>query len=194
MAREIHDTLAQSFTSIRMHLEAATRLLSRKPEQAQACITFAQELAQAGLAEARRSVWALQPEAEDYRHLSATFERLAVQQTAETAIQIEVAIIGTPYAISPDVGMNLLRIGQEALNNAIHHASAQTILLTLTYAPNQIQLQIQDDGQGFDPQQKLISGGFGMIGMQQRSDRIGGTLTISSQPGHGTEVGVTVPI
>ena len=193
MAREIHDTLAQSFTSIRMHLEAATRLLSRKPEQAQACITFAQELAQAGLAEARRSVWALQPEAEDYRHLSATLERLAVQQTAETSIQVEVAIVGTPYALPPDVGMNLLRIGQEALNNAIRHASAQTILLTLTYAPSQIQLQIQDDGQGFDPQLKLSSGGFGMMGMQQRSDRLGGTFTISSKPGHGTEVRLTVP-
>jgi signal transduction histidine kinase len=91
-----------------------------------------------------------------------------------------------------DVGMNLLRIGQEALNNAIRHASARTIL-TLTYTPHQIQLQIQDDGQGFDPQQ-LSSGGFGLIGMQQRSDRLGGTFTINSQPGQGTEVRVIVPI
>ena len=192
MAREIHDTLAQSFTSIRMQLEAATRLLSRKPEQAQACITFAQELAKSGLAEARRSVWALQPEAEDYRHLSTTLQRLAAQQTAGTSIQVEVAIVGTPYALPPDVGMNLLRIGQEALNNALHHASAQTIL-TLTYDSQQVQLQIQDDGQGFDPQLES-SGGFGLISMKQRSDRLGGTFTIKSQPGHGTEVRVTVPI
>ena len=192
MAREIHDTLAQSFTSIRMQLEAATRLLSRKPEQAQACITFAQELAKSGLAEARRSVWALQPEAEDYRHLSTTLQRLAAQQTAETSIQVEVAIVGTPYALPPDVGMNLLRIGQEALNNALHHASAQTIL-TLTYDSQQVQLQIQDDGQGFDPQLES-SGGFGLISMEQRSDRLGGTFTIKSQPGHGTEIRVTVPI
>ena len=192
MAREIHDTLAQSFTSIRMQLEAAIRLLNCKPEQAQACITFAQELAKSGLAEARRSVWALQPEAEDYRHLSTTLERLAAQQTAETSIQVEVVIIGTPYALPPDVGMNLLRIGQEALNNALHHASAQT-MLTLTYDPHQVQLQIQDDGQGFDPQLES-SGGFGLISMKQRSDRLGGTFTIKSQPGHGTEVRVTVPI
>ena len=192
MAREIHDTLAQSFTSIRMQLEAATRFLNCKPEQAQACITFAQDLAKSGLAEARRSVWALQPEAEDYRHLSTTLERLAAQQTAETSIQVEVVIIGTPYALPPDVGMNLLRIGQEALNNALHHASAQT-MLTLTYDPHQVQLQIQDDGQGFDPQLES-SGGFGLISMKQRSDRLGGTFTIKSQPGHGTEVRVTVPI
>ena len=192
MAREIHDTLAQSFTSIRMQLEAAIRLLNCKPEQAQACITFAQELAKSGLAEARRSVWALQPEAEDYRHLSTALQRLAAQQTAETSIQVEVVIIGTPYALPPDVGMNLLRIGQEALNNALHHASAQTIL-TLTYDSHQVQLQIQDDGQGFDPQLES-SGGFGLISMKQRSDRLGGTFTIKSQPGHGTEIRVTVPI
>ncbi len=192
MAREIHDTLAQSFTSIKMQLEAATRLLSRQPEQAQICITTAQELAKVGLAEARRSVWALQPEAGDYRHLSTTLQRLAAQQTAETSISVEVRIVGTPYALSPDVGMHLLRIGQEALNNAIRHASAQ-IILTLTYAPHQIQLQIQDDGQGFDPQQ-TSSGGFGLIGMQQRSDRLGGTFVINSQIGHGTEVRVTVPV
>ncbi len=194
MAREIHDTLAQSFISIRMQLEAATRLLSRKPEQAQACITFAQDLAKSGLAEARRSVWALQPEAEDYRHLSTTLEHFAAQQTTETSIPIEVAIVGTLYALPPDIGMNLLRIGQEALNNAIRHASAQTIHLTLIYAPNQIQLQIQDDGQGFDPQLELGSGGFGLMGMQQRSDRLGGTFTINGQSGHGTEVKVIVPI
>ena len=192
MAREIHDTLAQSFTSIRMQLEAAIRLLNCKPEQAQACITFAQELAKSGLAEARRSVWALQPEAEDYRHLSTTLQHLAAQQTAETSIQVEVAIVGTPYALPPDVGMNLLRIGQEALNNALHHAFAQT-MLTLTYDPHQVQLQIQDDGQGFDPQLES-SGGFGLISMEQRSDRLGGTFTINSQPGHGTEIRVTVPI
>ena len=192
IAREIHDTLAQSFTSIRMQLEAALRLLTRNPEQAQACITLAQDLAKTGLAAARRSVWALQPEAEDYRHLSTTLERLAAQQTAETSIQVEVEIVGTPYALPSEVGMNLLRIGQEALNNAIRHASAQTIL-TLTYAPHQIQLQIQDDGQGFDPL-LASSGGFGLIGMQQRSDRLGGTFTLSSQLGRGTEVRITVPI
>ncbi len=194
MAREIHDTLAQSLTSIRMQLEAATRFLGRKPEQAQSCITFAQELAQSGLAEARRSVWALQPEAESYRHLSTSLESLATQRTAETFIPIEVTIVGTPQALPPDVGMNLLRIGQEALNNAIRHACARTIILTLTYAPDQIQLQIQDDGQGFDPQLKLSIGGFGFIGMQQRSERLGGTCTISSRLGQGTEVRVTVPV
>ena len=192
MAREIHDTLAQSFTSIRMQLEAAIRLLTRNPEQAQACITLAQDLAKTGVTAARRSVWALQPEAEDYRHLSTTLQRLAAQQTIETSIQVEVVIVGTPYTLPPDIGMNLLRIGQEALNNATRHASAQTIL-TLTYAPHQIQLQIQDDGQGFDPQQ-LSSGGFGLIGMQQRSDRLGGAFTIHSQRGRGTEVKVIVPI
>ncbi len=191
MAREIHDTLAQSFTSIQMQLEAALRLLARNPEQAQACITLAQDLAKTGLAEARRSVWALQPEAEDYRQLATTLQRLAAQQTIETSIQVEVVIVGTPYTLPPDVGMNLLRIGQEALTNALRHASAQTIL-TLTYAPDRIQLQIQDNGAGFDPQQ--LSSGFGLIGMQQRSDRLGGKFAIDSQIGHGTEVKVTVPI
>ncbi|MBD2020740.1 GAF domain-containing protein [Leptolyngbya sp. FACHB-36] len=194
MAREIHDTLAQSFTSISMQLEAATRFLTRKPEQAQSCLSFAQELARSGLAEARRSVWALQSEAEDYRHLVSTLQRLAAQRSTENSVQVEVAVVGTVYTLPADVGMNLLRIGQEALNNAIRHANAQIILLTLTYDSDQIQLQIQDDGQGFDPQLQRNSGGFGLMGMQQRSDRLGGAFAITSQLGKGTEVKVTVPI
>ncbi|MBD3885007.1 GAF domain-containing protein [Phormidium tenue FACHB-886] len=194
MAREIHDTLAQSFTSIGMQLEAATRFLTRKPTQAQACLSFAQELARDGLAAARRSVWALQSEAEDYRHLASSLQRLAAQRSAESSVQIEVSIAGTPRVLPADVGMNLLRIGQEALNNAMRHAQAQIILLTLTYAPDHIQLQIQDDGQGFDPQLQRNSGGFGLMGMQQRSDRLGATMAIASQLGQGTEVRVTVPL
>lgn len=193
MAREIHDTLAQSFTSIGMQLEAATRFLTRSPEQVQACLSFAQELAHAGLAEARRSVWALQTEAEDYCQLATTLQRLAARRSAESFIQVEVAIVGTSHPLSAEVGMNLLRIGQEALNNAMHHAQAQIILLTLTYTPDHIQLQVQDDGQGFDPQLQLNSGGFGLMGMQQRSDRLGGALMITSQLGQGTEVRITVP-
>jgi PAS domain S-box-containing protein len=194
MAREIHDTLAQSFTSIGMQLEAATRFLSRKSEQAQSCLTYAQELAHSGLAEARRSVWALQSEAGDYHQLATTLQHLASQRSTASSTPVEVSIIGTPHPLPADVGMNLLRIAQEALNNAICHAQAQTLLLTLTYTPYQIQLQIQDDGIGFAPQLKRNSGGFGLIGMQQRSDRIGGTLTLTSQLGRGTEVRVIVPI
>jgi len=194
MAREIHDTLAQAFTGIGMQLEAASRFLTTKPEQARSCIARAHELAHSGLAEARRSVWALQPEAAKYSDLFTALRRIAKQLTAETSIRAEVCTLGTPCPLPPDFGMNLLRIGQEALTNALRHAQAQVVEITITYDPHQIQLCVQDDGRGFDPQQQVNNDGFGLMGMQQRAHRLGGALTITSQPGSGTQVSVAVPI
>ncbi len=194
MAREIHDTLAQAFTGIGMQLEAANRFLTTKPDQTRSCIARAHKLAYSGLAEARRSVWALQPEAAEYSDLPTALRRIVEQLTAETFMRAKVWVQGTPRPLPPDFGMNLLRIGQEALTNALRHAQAQVVNITITYEPHQIQLCVQDDGQGFDPQQQASHSGFGLMGMQQRAHRLGGTLTIISQPGSGTQVSAVVPI
>lgn len=195
MAREIHDTLAQAFTGIGMQLEAASRFLTTKPDQVRSCIARAHKLTHAGLVEARRSVWALQPEAAEYSDLSTALRRIVEQLTAETVVRAAVCIQGTPRPLPPDFGMNLLRIGQEALTNALHHAQAQVVNLTITYEPDQVQLCVQDDGQGFDPlRQGSNGGGFGLMSMQQRTERLGGTLTITSKPGSGTQVRAVVPI
>jgi len=193
MAREIHDVLAQAFTGILMQLQAATRFVATKPEQSSSCIARAQDLAREGLAEARRSVWYLYQSDSQHHDLLSALTRITEQLTAETSVQAQVRVQGTPYSLNAEVGMNLLRIGQESLTNALRHAQAQTIHINLTYESDRLQLRVRDDGRGFEPQHQ-ISSGFGLKGMQQRCDRIGAQLEIHTQPGVGTEVIVVMPL
>jgi signal transduction histidine kinase len=193
MAREIHDTLAQAFTGILIQLGVAQRIAGQQPEEAWSLIEHIRELARQGLTEARRSVWALQPESQQYSDLAGVLPRTVAQMTSDTPMRAEVRVHGTPRSLPSDVGMNLLRIGQEALANAIRHARARNIFVELTFDVDQVRLCVQDDGKGFKLQHQEDGGGFGLIGMRQRAERIGGKLTIASQPGRGTEVAVTAP-
>jgi signal transduction histidine kinase len=193
IAREIHDTLAQAFTGMLIQLGVAQRIAGQQPEEAWSLIGHVSELARQGLAEVRRSVWALQPEALQYSDLASVLPRTIAQMTAATPIQAQVHIHGSPRSLAADVGMNLLRIGQEAVNNTLRHADARNIFIELTFDVEQVRLCIQDDGQGFELQHQEDGGGFGLIGMRQRAERIGGQLTIASQSGQGTEVAVVAP-
>jgi signal transduction histidine kinase len=91
---------------------------------------------------------------------------------------------------------NLLRIFQEALANAVKHAHARTVDVELRYAPDSLALRVRDDGRGFDPESlsPAGSGHYGLIGMRERAERIGGRLTLNSRPGEGTEMLVEVPL
>lgn len=112
--------------------------------------------------------------------------------TADAPVEAIVQMIGTPRPLLLEVETNLLRIGQEALTNTLRHAYAQTIRLDLSFTDTAVQLQVVDDGQGFDPRSQSLKG-FGLVGMQERSQRPGGTLTIISRVGQGTEVSVSIP-
>jgi signal transduction histidine kinase len=193
MAREIHDTLAQAFTGIFMQLQAASRFLASKPEQTQLCINRAQNLAREGLAEARRSVWYLHQEDTEDGNLLHTLTRITEQLTAGTSVQAKVYLQGTPYCLSSEVGMNLLQIAQESITNALRHAQAQMIHISLSYQSERVQLRVWDDGKGFN-QQRQAGSGFGLKGMRQRAQCIGACLEINTQPQAGTKVTVTVPI
>ena len=190
MASEIHDSLAQSFVGVLMQLQAANRFLTSRPDQAQACIFRAQALSKEGLAEARLSVWSLCQDTDCF--IAETLTRITEQLTTGTAVKATVAVEGTPHGLPADVGMNLLRIAQEALTNSLRHAQAQTIRVHLTFAADTLQLRIQDDGRGFDPQQR--STGFGLVSMRQRSQQVGAQLEITAQPGAGTAIAVTLPL
>jgi signal transduction histidine kinase len=193
IAREIHDTLAQAFTGILIQLGVARRIVSQQPEEAWELVGRVEQLARQGLAEARRSVWALQPQATEYRDLATALPHAVEQLISSTPVRAHVSVHGTPRPLPADVGMNLLRIGQEAVNNTLRHAHAHELFIALTFDDDQVRLCIRDDGQGFDLRQQEEGGGFGLIGMRQRAERIGGQLTLSSEPGQGTEVAVTAP-
>lgn len=194
LAREIHDTLAQTFTGISLQLNNAQYYATQDAVIAWDIIEQVKTLARAGLAEARRSVWSLHPDANEYRDLAGSLQRSLTQLTLHTPLQADLMIVGTPQLVPPDIGMNLLRIGQEATTNTLRHAQAQILHLELTFMPDAIALRIQDDGQGFDLQLARNQGGFGLLGMQQRCDRLGGQFTLRSQPGQGTCILIQTPL
>ena len=194
LAREIHDTLAQTFNSISLQLNNAQYYASEDSAIAWEIVEQVKNLAHSGLVEARRSVWSLHPDAEEYRNLAESLQRSLSGLTLNSDLQTDFKIVGTPQPVSPDIGMNLLRIGQEAINNTLRHAQAQTLQIELTFKTDEIVLRIQDNGRGFNPQVAWDRGGFGLIGMQQRCERLGGQLTFQSQPKQGTCILVQISL
>lgn len=192
LAGEIHDTLAQAFTGISIQLKIAKWLVQQDPVAVDQILDRVNDLAQTGLAEARRSIWTLYPAEGAYADLANQLLQCVEQMTRGTSIQVNVRILGTPCPLPPMVGKNLLRIGQEAVTNALRHADASNLQIHLTYGEQSIRLCIQDDGRGFLPDADY--GGFGLVGMSDRADRIGGQLIIKSQPEVGTAVCIQVPL
>ena len=187
MARDIHDTLAQGFTGVIMQLEAATGAIT-KGDLAEASnrIERASELARSSLGEARRSVRALRPHSLRNGRLFVALDGLLKNMADGTNLNAEFQAEGDERSIPPDFEEGLLRITQEALTNAVKHANARNFRATLSVGENKIQLRLVDDGRGFEPQQEHE--GFGLIGMKERVDRMGGDFMIRSKPGVGTEI------
>ena len=192
MAREIHDTLAQSFTGIIVHLGAAERSLNRDSAQALSHMQTMRELAKTGLSEAKRSVEALRPQLLEDGDLSSALTQIAQQMSSHTEINTALKVIGTAYPMPLEVENNLLRIGQEALTNAFKYSKANAIQIELIYEAEQIILHVKDNGEGFDSKSSCFIHGFGLLGMRERADRIGAILSVNSQPGKGTEVIVSI--
>jgi two-component system NarL family sensor kinase len=192
IAREIHDTLAQALTGVIVHMEVA-KVVVPEDSKARNHLIQAHNLARDGLAEARRSVWALRPQVLEQGGISQALESLVHGLTAGTPIKGECTIEKTRYPLPSHVETNLLRIAQEAFVNALKHARASAIQVELTFASQAVSLCVRDNGQGFNPE--LLRGkGFGLVGMRERIQSLGGRLTIASQPGQGTEVIAVVPL
>ena len=192
LAREIHDTLAQTFTGIVVHLEAAALKAIDDPHMAQRCIQTSSELARFGLTEARRSVQALRLQLLTEGDLYQALHHMVEQLFPSTETQVALELTGEAYSLPAEVENNLLRIGQEALTNAAKYARATEIQIHLLYELTQCTLSIQDNGQGFDVSPSFVENGFGLLGMTERAKQIGAQLTIQSSPGSGTEIVVSV--
>jgi signal transduction histidine kinase len=192
MAGEIHDTLAQAFTGISIQVGMAQKLISTSPTDAHQILSHIRTLAQTGLSEARQSVWAIHSAAHKYADLVGSLKGCLHHLTDGFPIQVEVEIIGTPHPVAANIGQNLLRIAQEAIHNAVKHAEATQLRVKLSYEPATVELSIQDNGCGFEPD--INTGGFGLMGMSERASRLKGQFTLGTQPGKGTKIEVTVPI
>jgi len=194
LAREIHDTLAQSLTGIVLQAQAVEDLLAGDPAQAQAELQSLQHLARAALEEARRSVWGLRPPVLEEATLAEALERLLRELCDQTGLSGRFATNGRPRPLTPTIDAGVYRIAQEALTNVRRHAHARVAVVQLRFEPGELALIVQDDGRGIDPgQTPPPDGGFGLTSMQERARLMGGTMALESEPGRGTRVEVRVP-
>lgn len=203
LAGEIHDTLAQGFVSVVMHLEAAEGALDRlaAPDAAalRRHLDDARRTARENLAEARRLVWALRPELLRGGTLAEAIERVVGRWSDDAEIVADFTVTGSPRQLPAECEVTLLRAAQEALANIRKHAAAARVAVTLTYLDDATILDVQDDGRGFDPLVDQLhvtpgaEGGFGLRAMRERVAALGGALTIESAPGEGTTLAVELP-
>jgi signal transduction histidine kinase len=196
IAREIHDNLAQEMAGISVQLEVVARTMPPGAEAAKTQLDRVRMLVRHGITEARRYVWALRSTALDHNDLPTALSETARRLTADSAVEAQVQVSGTFRPLTQLVEDNLLRIGQESINNAVKHSQAQHIFVNLVFDARRVQLSVRDDGHGFDsqPAENGQDGHFGLIGMRERAEQIGGTLSIHSAEGSGTEVVADVPI
>ncbi|HUN31555.1 MAG TPA: sensor histidine kinase [Trebonia sp.] len=187
LAADIHDTLAQGFASIVMLIQAAQANLDGSRPQAASHLDTAERTARENLAEARALVAGLTPAMLDGGTLPDALRRLCDASGVDTTF----GLTGEPAVLPMATEVVLLRVGQEALSNVRKHARARSVTVQLSYDPLTVALEVSDDGQGFDP--AGVDGGFGLRGMRSRVAEVGGTLTVDSQPGRGTQVSVAVP-
>jgi signal transduction histidine kinase len=201
LAQEIHDTLAQGFTSIVMQLEAADQALpdENDNEAARKRLLQARETARLSLGEARRLVQALRPEPLEGASLPEALQRVAQHWQEETNLPVSFSITGSPIPLPPEVEVTLLRLMQEGLANIRKYAQAHQATITLSYMEDQVALDVHDDGQGFDP--AILSlppsqsrGGFGLQTLRERLAQLSGQLIVESSPGGGTTLAAQIPI
>ena len=193
MARDIHDTLAQGFTGIVVQLEAAADAKAQGLDEDQDHhLRLASQLARHSLIEARRSVHALRPSVLESRGLSDALDELFRTHTAGTAVRPRLTILGQARSLPMGWEENLVRISQEVLTNVLRHAHADTFEVGLRFEPQLLGLELRDNGRGFDPGTR--SDGFGLLGMRERVESMGGQLTLESLPGHGTIISITLPL
>jgi len=194
MAREIHDTLAQGFAGILLHLEAVGSSENLESSIISECLARARELAKCGLEDARRMLLGLRPKPLEGAHLVQALRQLAERFSPDCGIGCTFRADGRAREIPVKIQDELYRVAQEALCNVRKHSRATSALLSLSYGVGVVVLKIKDNGQGFATiRHQTGRHGYGLSTMRERAERLGGKFEIETGPGHGTEVKISVP-
>ncbi len=196
LAQELHDGLQQGLTGMALQLDTASRLRERLPEQSHYHLELARTLVRQTHVDLRNSVWNLRSRSQEDFSLLEALRQSSHRVTEGTGVQVEVSQSGEPQNLSELQEENLLRIGQEALNNALTHSQSDRMEIHLDFSPNLLVLRIRDFGKGFLPHsvEGSSQGHFGLSGMAERAQRIGGSLEIHSKPGAGTLIEAKLPL
>jgi signal transduction histidine kinase len=196
LAREFHDTLEQALAGIGFQLNGLADVLRNAPSEALRILGVARSMVRHSQEEAKRSVRNLRTFALEESNLAAALSQLAVRTRNGWTGNIEVGVSGPALRLPARVETHLLRISQESINNAIKHASPKNVRVNLTFGSDSLQLSVEDDGCGFDADRASGSpaGHFGLLGMRERAEKIGGVLKIRSATGTGTKIELSLPI
>ena len=200
IARELHDTLLQSFQGLMLLFQSARNLLPERPVEAVRALDDALVRADQAIIEGRDAVHDLRSSTIENNDLAqaitALGEELATYDGARNSATFRVLVEGTPHSLDPILRDEIYRVVREALRNAFHYAQARRIEAEITYGDTLFRMRVRDDGNGIDPEvldQGSRAGHWGLPGMHERAKRIGGELNVWSRPGAGTEVELTIP-
>jgi len=194
MAREIHDGLGHYLTATAMQIQGAKAVLehadSSTPDPAVlSALGKAETLLQEALADVRRSVGALREAHTVQKPLPDAIADLVAESRASATMEVEYDLVGTPRPLKSSVELTLYRVAQEGLTNVRKHARASHVMLTLQYDPHKIGLRVWDDGKHATVGQN----GYGLLGLRERVQLVGGTVDISALPGEGFRLSVEIP-
>jgi signal transduction histidine kinase len=195
LARELHDETGQALTAIGLGLRGASSTLRQDDEKAAAHLRQLEGLTSKSLNELRRIIADLRPSHLDDLGLAATLRWYAHEVHSWSDLNIDFHVSGPPCDLSTELKTSLFRITQEALTNTVKHADASKVTIQLQYSPEDVKLQVRDDGIGFDPLKINHTGRppWGLEGMRERAALLGGVVRVTSVIGNGTLVDVEFP-
>ncbi len=196
IAREIHDTLAQGFVGISVQLELAAQMLATSPQAIREHLNQTRKLVRDSLSEARRSIWNLRSNEAGTVDFASRFSTAIRQRTAGKPIETNLQFTGPYRALPEHVESELLKIALEAVANVLQHARATRVDILVHYDIGRLKMQIEDNGVGLTPDMAAsrLEGHFGLIGMRERAQAIGGTFAVNGLPGAGTKISIELPL
>lgn len=194
IARELHDTLEQELAGITMQLDLATDCFQQAPRVAQQALEAARDMSRHSMIEARRSVWDLRCQLLEHGDLVSAIPQVVEALVSREHGKVNVTITGTPVRLPVQKEMNLLRIAQEAVANAVKHGCARQVNIELLYTPKSVLLKVIDDGCGFPGMEVARAGHFGLLDMRERAHSMGSQLNIESAVGSGTSISLQVSV
>jgi signal transduction histidine kinase len=200
IARDLHDTLLQSFQGLLLRFQTVYELLPQRPADAKEALASAIDRTAQAITEGREAVQGLGASTVETNDLAVAITRLGEELAAEasvhSSIRLRVEVEGMPRTLRPIVRDEIYRIASEALRNAFRNAEAKQIEVELRYDERQLRLRVRDDGKGIDPEFLTTegrAGHFGLHGIREQAKLMGGKLTVWSAPKSGTEIELSIP-
>jgi len=192
LARDIHDGLGHHLTVLNVQLQAAAKLIRSDSSQAAATISVCRDVAQAALAEVRQSVASMRATPLDNQPLHDAIKSLVTQFDQRSPVDARFILEGTPVPVAPHAAMTLYRAAQEGLTNLQKHADAQHAMVTLRFASDGVSLAVENDGLATSTPGS--GGGFGLAGLRERAEQLGGTFTAGPLLNNGFQLNLMLPV